>query len=467
MKKYKNHFINCSSLIVGICLPFAFAPFYWCFIAPLAMAALFVIWQIKSSSLQAVFRGWLFGLGMFGVGVSWVYISIHRFGGTNIPLALIITFLFIAGLALFPAVQGYILNRFKRSLYINLLSFSFIWVLFEWIRSWLFTGFPWLFLGYSQTNSWLRGYAPLLGVYGVSFFIVLTGGLIGFILMQPRKWKRNIFIGFFLVVIWTVGGWLTTIHWTKRIDHAFTVSLVQGNIPQQMKWTHEQIIPTLNRYKQLTQKHWKSNIIVWPEAAVPIPLKYAKDYINILSKLAKKHHTTLILGIPVESTQQPTKFYNAAISIGMGDGVYYKRHLVPFGEYLPFEKWLRGLINFFNIPMSDFIAGSSQQKLLVANGIKIGLYICYEVAYPALVKSDLPKAQLLITISNDAWFGDSFAAWQHLQMGQMESIITGRYMLFVTNNGVTAIIAPNGKIIKRLPRFKIAVLSGKIYPMEV
>ena len=465
MKKHsviKQLSTNSLSLIAGGILPFAFAPFYWFWLAPLPIAGLLALW-LKANPKQAALRGWLFGLGMFGVGTSWVYISIHQFGGTSIPLALLFTALLIVVLALFPATQGYLLTRFfpNNKLSKLLLAFPASWVLFEWIRAWFLTGFPWLYLGYSQTNSPLRGYATIFGAYGASFAVALTAALIIAIIIRKGKTRLYCFIG--LILLWLLGGTLSTIHWTKPINKPISISIIQGNIPQQLKWSPEQVAPTMESYKKLTEKNWNSDLIIWPEAAIPLLAQYAQDYLNELDTKAKQHKASIILGVPAQPNNQ--KVYNAAIVLGDGQGTYYKQHLVPFGEYLPFEHWLRGLINFFNLPMSNFSSGPKNQLLLIAKKIKIAPYICYEVAYAELVRRDLPQAQLLITMSNDAWFGNSFAAEQHVQIGQMRSIETGRYMLFATNNGITAIISPDGKLIKTLPRFKTAVLTDNVYAM--
>lgn len=443
------------SLIAGGILPLAFAPWGYFWLAPLSIAILLIIWT-EGTPWRAALNGWLFGIGMFGVGASWVYVSIHRFGGASILLASFLTALFIITLALFLTIQGYCFARFAPRKFI--VTFPVLWVLFEWVRSHLFTGFPWLLLGYSQTNSPLRGYAPIIGAYGISFLVALSAALIVSIL---RLKKRRFIYLIILMLIWVVGSVLTPINWTKSIGKPIKVSIVQGNIPQQIKWSPEQIKPTMQHYKNLT--NWQNDIIVWPEAAIPLPLPYAQKFVGKMSGLAKKHHASLILGIPIQIDSQ---YYNAAIAIGNGRGAYYKQRLVPFGEYVPFEKYLRGLFTFFDLPMSEFVVGAKNQKLLRADNVLIAPYICYEVAYDNLVRQDLPRAQLLITLSNDAWFGKSVAAAQHLQIGQMRCQETGRYMIFSTNNGITAIIDPHGKIIARLPRFKTKVLNGKVYAMR-
>lgn len=454
--RIKLYTTNLISLIAGSLLPLAFAPWHYFWLAPIATAILLYIW-LKSTPWRAALNGWLFGIGMFGVGTSWVYISIHRFGGASILLSSMLTALFIITLALFIAICGYCMTRFAPKKFI--LSFPVFWILFEWLRSHLFTGFPWLLLGYSQTNSLLRGYAPIIGVYGISLLVALSAALIAAIFKRRKK----IFPIIILILIWAVGELLVPINWTKPTGKPITVSIVQGNIPQQLKWSPDQIAPTIQHYKSLTQPYWNNDIIIWPEAAIPLPLPYAQTFVNQISAAAKKHHASLILGIPIQINSQ---YYNAAISLGAGSGKYYKQRLVPFGEYVPFESILRGLFTFFDLPMSEFVKGPTKQDLLHAGNVLIAPYICYEVAYAHLVHRDLPKAQLLITISNDAWFGKSIAAAQHLQIGQMRCLETGRYMLFGTNNGITAIINPQGKIVKRLPRFKSLVLTGKVYAMQ-
>jgi apolipoprotein N-acyltransferase len=467
---WKNIIIILICLLAGGVLPFAFAPLQYFWIAPLSIAILLIVWLDTISAIRAAIYGLCFGLGMFGVGTSWVYISIHRFGNTSIPLAIIFTSLFVITLALFPALQGYCLIRFYRRdniLTKALIIFPSSWVLCEWLRSWIFTGFPWLLLGYSQVNSPLRGYAAVFGVYGVTLLTTLSAGLLVVIIKNFKKsWHSLIFCAISLLIIWFVGSLLVTIKWTQPQGNAIEVSIIQGNISQELKWLPEQLMPTLQRYRNLTLQHLHSDIIVWPEAAIPLSLKAAQPYINQLAKLAKKQHATLIFGIPVQHING-AKYYNAAIAVGEGNGMYYKRRLVPFGEYVPFERYLRGMFNFFNLPMSEFIAGSAKQKPLTAANSKIAPYICYEVAYTNLVRQNLPQVQLLMTISNDAWFGDSLAAAQHLQIAQMRCLETGRYMLFSTNNGITAIINPQGKIIKQLPKFQTAVLSGKVYAMRL
>lgn len=463
MKRIKLSRLDAFALLAGAVLPFAFAPFYFSVIGLLSPAVLLLIFQ-TSSPKQAAKQGLLYGLSFFTVGISWVYISVHVYGQAPIPLALLITFLFIGYLSLFFAALGYFVNRCasKNALTKNLLVFPSFWVIFELLRTWLLTGFPWVLLGYSQTNTWLRGFAPFLSVYGVSFITAFMSGIL-VSCYQYRKLKVQASLVSALVALSVVGLMLTNIHWTKATGNSLKVTMIQGNIQQQMKWQPEQIARSLELYQEYTQKNWDSDLIIWPEAAITLPLHLAKEFTDALGQEAKRHGATIITGIPVV---EPKEDHNAMIALGNGNGLYFKRHLVPFGEYIPFRFILALLAQGMQIPMSDMTPGSQQQAPLVANGVNIAPYICYEVAYPLEFLSFLPKAQLLLTVTDDSWFGHSIAAAQHLQMAQMRALETGRYLLFSSNTGITAVIDPEGNIVKTIPTFTEATLNTVVYPMQ-
>ncbi len=466
------------ALFAGTILPLAFAPFYWYWIAIISPAILLASLS-KQTPSRALWRGFLYGLGQFGVGVSWVYVSIHEYGNTIAPVAVLFTFVFVAFLALFPAMQCYLVNRFyntnRAAKYF--IAFPATWMLIEWVRSWILTGFPWLLIAYSQTNSPLRGFIPILGAYGTGFLLLLLSGTLFFIAENSWRWLRykNYHINYksvtqssisliIIIVLFVAGIRLATISWTQDDGKAVTVTMIQGDIPQDLKWSESHIKPTIKLYNKLTSAHWDSDIIIWPEAALPVPLPQAQAFVDELSKTAKRHNTAVVMGLPV---QVPNRFsyYNGIIAIGKGQGHYYKKHLVPFGEYLPFDRYLRGLIGFFDIPMSNMASGPNKQSDLIANGIKIAPFICYEIAYAHDLLTELPAAQIMVTVSNDTWFGDSFAPTQHLQIGQFRAIQGGRQLAYATNNGITALIGANGKIINRIPQFKIATLTVQMQPM--
>ncbi len=469
MKSLYSKFI--IALLSGILLPFAFAPYGFYVLAILSVLILLILWE-KESPSKALLLGFCFGLGCFGKGVYWVYISIHEFGGSSIFLAGLITVLFVAVLSLFPAINGYILNRFFSESYKTryCLAFPASWALIEWIRSWIFTGFPWLLLGQSQVSSPLHGYSPVIGAYGVSFLVALSAGLIFTIfgghvagaplptVRKPRNSINSIAIFLLLVLIWLLGFGLTYIHWTQPILKPINVRLVQGNIPQSIKWSSEEALNSLGKYENLTVHDWPASpgLVIWPETAVTLFLHDAYPLLEQIDAQATQQHIGIITGIPIEKDK---KYYNGAIALGDGDGEYFKRHLVPFGEYTPFRQYLGKLLDLLKLPMSDFVEGPENQSLMKIQDYTVGTYICYEIAYSSLLRTDLPQANLLVVISNDTWFGKSAALEQQRQISQFAAQSTGRYMLIATNNGETVIIDPEGKIIANAPIDKTAVLK--------
>ena len=459
--KFARDFI---ALFAGAALPLGFAPFSCSILGVLAPALLLTVW-LHSSKRQAFWRGWLFGLGFFGVGVYWVYISLHLYGASSVFFASFATVLLIASLALYPATYGYLFNRFfpNNNLTKCLLAFPASWVIFEWIRSWfLYNGFPWLLLGDSQIDAPLRGFAPVFSVFGVSLATVLTSAAIVAI-FYFRKPRQQIFLGLFILLLWGSGAALTHIQWTQPQGKALKVSLAQGNIPQEIKWISNNTQNILNTYVNLTEQHWNSDIIVWPECAITIPNTYAKEFLNGLNQAATKHHTTVITGIPV---LQDSYAYNAVIATGNGQGIYFKHHLLPFGDYIPM-RWIFNIFSsFVQIPMSDFTPGAAVQPGLIADGVIIAPFICYEIVFPTEVIESLPRAQLLLLVTDDSWFGNSTALGQHLTTGRMRALETGRYLLFDSNSGPTAIINAQGKILSRAPNFQAYVLTGTVQPMR-
>jgi apolipoprotein N-acyltransferase len=455
------------AILSGALLTLAFAPFNLSPLALFSPAILLGLW-LPVGAGRAFYRGWLFGLGLFSTGVYWVYISIHTFGDAPIWLSLVITLGFINILALFPAGMGYVLNRYFPKLNDTkiLCAFPAIWVFLEWIRGFIFTGFPWLTLGYSQIHTPLKGYAPIFSVHGVSLVTLISAALI-FNALRYLKPKKNIEIInqhiFTLAVIWIVGGGLSFIHWTHPIGAPIQVSLVQGNIPQEIKWSPEALMPTLKQYQQLTAKHWDSKIIIWPEGAIPVPLQSAQEFIEDTTTTARKYNTTIVSGIPIKANDREG-YYNAVIATGTGHGVYLKRRLVPFGEYIPFENHLHNLLAILNIPMSDFIVNRKYFPPLEIDGIKISVFICYEIAFPEQVRDGNADVGLTLTVSNDAWFGHSIAQDQHLQIAEMRAVELGRPILFVSNNGITAIINPKGRVQASIPPFETGVLTDKVQP---
>ncbi|MBI3773495.1 MAG: apolipoprotein N-acyltransferase [Gammaproteobacteria bacterium] len=450
----------------GVLMPVAFAPSGLWPMAIILLAALFLLWML-SPPRRAARRGFYFGLGMFGTGINWIFISIHNHGYVNIPLSIFLTALLIVIMALFPALVGYTAARLfpTRQLQIYsryklLLALPALWVLGEWIRGWFMTGFPWLSLGYSQVESPLAGWAPVMGVYGVSWAVAVSAALL--VAIVVNRIHRYIYL-LCLLAVWGLGFALNQVQWTIPNGSPLHASLIQGNVSQDVKWSPEQRRPTVELYTELTRQNWDSDLIIWPETALPAFYFEAKDFIDDLEVEARSHGTDMLIGLL--QLDDKRQYYNSMISLGAGREFYSKRHLVPFTEYLPLKWAIGGLVDFMQVPMSDFSAGKTA-KPLPLDGQKAGISICFEDAFGEEVIDALPEATLLVNVSNDAWFDDSWAPHQHLQMARMRAIETGRPMLRATNTGKTAIIDHTGALVATGAQFAITVVKGTVQPMK-
>lgn len=449
------------AILAGALITLASAPFnFWplAFIAPAAL--LFLLNQL--TPLQALLRGWFFGLGVFGSGASWVYVSIHVHGGTPMLLAALMTGLFTAALAIFFALHAWIWQRFFNQRW-WLLAWPALWVLMEALRSWIFTGFPWLLVGTTQLNSPLAGWAPVLGVYGVSGLSVLLAALILFGIRPRQRPRRQQLAALVTAASLLLSGQLLTqVEWTQAAGEPLTAGLVQGNIPQEDKWNPAKRNLIIERYLELSKEAGAVDLILWPETALPLTPSQAQPFFDLALQQAGPE-TALITGL-ASPAPETNRFYNSLIAIGPTQQSYHKVKLVPFGEYLPFETWLRGLINFFDLPMSSFIPGPDQQDSLSVHQTRVAPLICYEVAYPDFSARQALDTDWLLTVSNDSWFGRSIGPLQHFQIARFRALETGREMARVTNNGITALIDSRGQVKSQLPQFSSGVLKAEIQP---
>lgn len=467
MLNNKNHpLFDLLAVLSGALLPLAFAPVNLFVIAVLSPALAFISWHHTRPAVAAR-RGFLFGLGLFGVGVSWVYVAIHDYGFTGAPLAALLTFIFVAFLALFPALQAYLGVRLQQRLPLGLhgLVFAVMWMVFEWLRGWVLTGFPWLDLGYSQINAPLAGYAPIFGSYGVSMLVVLSAGLLWQLTLQCNRIIWSVFA--LAVVVWFAGWGLKSVEWSQPVDKPLKVAVVQGNLPQLTKWDPDKILQRMDHYASLSEPYWgKVDAIVWPENALTILWQDApKSYRDKLQQRVSQSGTDLVIGLPY-SNEQTGQYYSSLLVLGKHPGVYNKRHLVPFGEYVPLASLLRGLIKFFNLPMSGFSAGAEHQKHLEVAGQPLAPSICYEDAFGSELLDFLPQATLLINGSNNAWYGDSLAPHQHLQISRMRALETARELIRATTTGISALVDQHGQIIERTAEFRTQVLEGQVQPRK-
>jgi apolipoprotein N-acyltransferase len=367
-----------------------------------------------------------------------------------------LTALLVAVMAVYYGLAGWLAVRLagtdRRRLWLTVPA---AWVLMEWLRGWLFTGFPWLNLGAAMIDSPLSGWAPVGGVYLISLLTVLATA----VLVQARLVPLLL-----VALLWLLGPLLVEFEFTEPVGEPVPVAIAQGNVSQDQKWLAEMYIPTLQRYLGLTDRAAAARLVIWPETAVPAYAHRAEEILlRPLEQLAAARGQDVFLGVPVVSGED---YYNAMLRLGMsGREVYAKRHLVPFGEYAPFQQWLQPLVDALNIPMSSFSAGDPDKPPLVElAGWPAGVGICYEDAFGREVAEALPEAAFLVNASNDAWFGDSLAMHQHLDMARMRAAETGRYMLRATNTGISAIIDHRGAVVARSPQFKTDLLQGLVIP---
>jgi apolipoprotein N-acyltransferase len=444
-----------------------FAPLEQFYLAPLVFAALFRLWH-HASAREAALIGFSFGLGWFGTGVSWIYISLHTFGAMPSLLAGLATLLFCAYLALHPALAGYLSRRFTLGPAVHWILFvPATFMLLEWLRGWLWTGFPWLNPGYSQVPvSPLAGYAPVLGVHGVTLLLFITAGALSrlFADAPSGRWRNLMPWLATISMVWIGGAALKNTAWTEPTGSRLSVSLLQGNIAQDVKWRDDHLRATFRTYGDLVQSS-RAQLIVLPETALPLfQSDVPADFLDALARHAHTQGGDLLLGVPERSSDG--RYYNSVVSLGRSTRQSYrKNHLVPFGEFIPIRPLLGTLVSALSIPLQDFSRGDREQRPLQVAGEAIAVNICYEDAFGEEIIRQLPEATILVNVSNVAWFGRSMAPRQHLQIAQMRALETGRYMLRATNTGMTAVIDPGGQIQAQAPEFTRSVLTHTVSGM--
>jgi len=448
------------TFLSGLLSSLAFAPLEWAPVLLFSLAFLFYFWQ-GSSARQAGWLGLSFGTGLFLGGVYWVYISMHDYGNIPSVFSAALTFLFALFMGLFPALAGWLSARFfnLKNTMVSVLVLPTVWTLLEWVRSWFFTGFPWMNTGVSQVEWPLSGFAPVGGEYLVSWLLALSAVLL--VSLLHATLKQRLLTVVLISVIWLGGFALQYTDWSQPKGKPFSVALVQGNISQAIKWDPGYLQQIIDGYLEQTRPYWGKDVIIWPETAVSAFYHRVPDIIDKLEQTARKKGSSLLVGIPFRNLKT-REYYNAVLSLGGKRQFYLKRHLVPFGEYIPFQKQLKNLLDLMGLPMSGFSSGADNQVALSAAGYLAGVTICYEIGFNSEVRASLPDAHFLVNVSNNTWFGDSFMPWQQLQMARMRAQETGRYVLSATNNGASGIVNHHGKIIAASPQFQPHVLTGEV-----
>ncbi len=449
--------------IAGGLLVCGFAPYAYWWLTLLCPAILYVL--LKDIVPKNAFQlGLFFGLLYFGFGVPWTYNSIHEYGHAPVVLSACIAGIFIVVLALFPALSAYIYSKIRCNTKYNLISvlaFSTIWTVLEWVRSWIFTGFPWLLLGHAHHSSPIKGIIPIFGTYGATWVTLLISGFVAVLILG--RFNQKIFSGISLAFIVLTHIVINQITWTHAMDEELSVALIQGNIPQEMKWDQTKHPYIMEKYKAMSEDYFDMDIIVWPETAIPTYYSMVKDtFIKTLKDETENRNAELLIGVFTFDADSGN-VYNSVMTVGENLNFYRKKRLVPFGEYIP----LRGITTFFEnyikVPMADLSRGKGR-PLVKLSKYPVGTSICYESVYGNGIIESMPEANILINVSNDAWFGDSSAPHQHLEISRSRSIETGRYLLRATNTGISAVIDPAGRIINKSAQFQEDVISAKISP---
>ncbi|XQW86134.1 apolipoprotein N-acyltransferase [Thalassotalea piscium] len=464
------------SFVLGLCLLFAYAPFSQWWITLVVLPLWF--YQLRDKTSKLAFKhGFYFGLGWFLAGISWVYVCIDRFGGTPIIVSLLLMLLLAAYLAIFPALACYLSTRFSTNKQLNLYLLPLAWLVAEWLRANLLTGFPWLSLGYSQIDGPLAALAPIIGEIGISFCIILISVLVVRLFSQVDRVKP--LIG--LALIMSLVVWSHYQQWGTLTGKSINTALVQGNIKQELKWDQAQEWPTMMKYLTLTKDNYDADLIIWPESAITgiEPLTTTQEFLDIANRSAALNKSTIITGI-LNYNFESRESYNSLIVLGQqyksdikgsyfynNNNRYYKNHLLPIGEFVPFGDLLRPLAPLFNLAQSSFSRGSYVQNNLIAQNLHILPLICFEIAFPEQLAANFTKqTDMILTVSNDAWFGDSHGPHQHLEIARMRALEFARPVLRSTNNGISAIITHQGEIQQQLPQFQELVLKGKVNLVE-
>jgi len=494
------------ALPAGAALPLAFAPFDVWPLAWLCPAYLFLLWQ-GATPRRAAQAGFTFTAGTYLAGTYWLYHSIHEIGRAPVVLTLFVMLALVAIMSTYSAFTGYALVRWfgmgrapraaagaaagapqaggdpamtpaaasgtamqatsavccidKAAVLRFMLLMPAAWTMLEWFRGWFLSGFPWLALGYTHIDTPLAGYAPVGGVYSMSLLVALCAGALPVLWFGSRRARIAALCA--VASIWLAGFVLARQAWTRPVDGPITVAIVQGAVPQSMKWSPEQRDATIDLYRELTRPYLGADIIIWPEAALPALAHELADILSDQWTQASEKGSDLVLGQLRYDFENDT-YYNAVLALGDEPQWYAKRRLVPFSEFFPVPEWVRGWLRGMDLPYSGFEAGGAGQRALDAGGQKLAVSICYEDSYASDQLPMLKEATLLVNVTNDAWFGDSTAAYQHLQISRTRALEAGRMLLRAANDGVSAIIGADGRVLSTVPRFVPGVLSREVQP---
>ena len=446
----------------GALLTLAFAPFNLWPLAVLCPALVMALWQGVPPRVAA-WSGFWFGAGTFMAGTWWLYISLHTIGQAPVWIAVPLMLALVAVMACFYGLLGWLTARWlpTQGALRWLLGLPGAWLLIEWWRGWFLSGFPWLSLGYSQSDTWLAAWAPVLGVYGISALLLLMSGAL-LTLWRGRGRSRALAVAV-LALPWLVASGLQRVDWTRVSGPAVTVAIVQGAVPQDLKWIERNLEPTRALYRRLNDQALGAKLVLWPESAVPELANDMVDYLIDIHGRSVQAGSEVVMGV-MRRADNGGNYFNSMMVLSSPLAFYDKRHLVPFGEYFPVPDTVRSWMRLMSLPYSDFTAGAGRQPALRAGGLNLAPTICYEDSYGSAQLSVLREADVLANVTNDAWFGHSPARYQHFQIGRMRALEAQRYLLRAANDGVSAIVGPRGEVLQRAAEYRPGVLRGTVEP---
>jgi len=450
------------ALAAGALLACGFAPLQWWPLAILCPAVLMWLWQ-GAKPREAACLGFWFNFGTFAAGTYWLYTSIHVFGEAPVYVATVLMLGLVAIMGLYHAALGYVVARWlpQTGAIRWLVAVPAAWLLMEWWRGWFLSGFSWLSLGYSQTDTWLSRFAPIAGVYGIGAVLLVCAGAVAALVLGSGR--TRIVAAVVLVMPWLIAGSLGSVEWTHPSGPPVTVAVVQGSIPQDQKWLDSNKQTTLDLYQRLTETALGARLIVWPESAPPDLANELVAWITAMYREARTHHSALVFGV-VRSSDDGEKYYNSVLALDDQLTWYSKNHLVPFAEFFPVPHFVRSWLRLHSLPYSDFTRGGDEQPPLPAGGLNLGATICYEDAYGSSMIGVLRSANALVNVTNDAWFGHSSARHQHFQIARMRAMEAGRYLVRAANDGISGVIGPHGEVVARAPEFTPYVLKSRVTP---
>jgi apolipoprotein N-acyltransferase len=448
------------ALVIGALLTLAFAPFGWWPLAALCPAAMLLIWRDCAPG-RAAWLGLCFGIAHFGTGIWWLYISIHDMAEAPQWLALLLVVLLVAIMALYYALLGYLVARWLPAggAWRLLAGAPALWLLIEWLRGWLFSGFPWLSLGYAFTDTWLAGWATVLGVYGLSSLALLAAGVLALLVTGPRRGALAAAVA--VVALAISASWLGARDWTSEQGAPVSIAVVQGATPQNIKWQTGNREAIRGTYERLNATALGARLIVWPEAAIPELADHVPQFLARTFREANLRGSDVVMGVLRLGTGN-NQVYNSVLALTAPVAFYDKRHLVPYSEYFPVPEWVRGLLQRLDLPYSDISQGSEQQPPLQAGGLSLAPTVCYEDAFGNAQRRLSGASDVLLNVTNDGWFGHSPARYQHFQMTRLRAIEAQRYLIRAANDGVSAVIGPRGEVLVRATEYEQTVMSGTV-----